>query len=54
MLRVLGSQASFGRGDAADPIVEGDGLPQGSGDGFEDGFHAVVRVVAAHEVDVQV
>ena len=29
-------------------------MSQGSGDGFEDGFHAVVCVVAANEVDVQV
>ena len=29
-------------------------MSQGSGDGFEDGFHAVVRVVAADEVNVQV
>ena len=48
------SQASLSWGYAADSIVEGDGLSQGSDDGFEDGFHAVVRAAAADEVDVQV
>ncbi len=48
------SERFFGARDALDPRIFFTGIPEGSGEAFEDGLGDVVAVAAVEELDVDV